>query len=67
MAVEWRWTVSPCLETQPWTTLVLDGKNYLVKGLFASDSYHLLVTDLAHVWEENMKDKELLDRSKVRG
>ena len=46
--------------------ITLNEKVYLIKGLFTNDSYKLLVTDFASVWQENLKNKELLDRSKVR-
>ena len=67
MAVHWRRRHGPnSLETQLWKTFQLDGKNYLIKGLFGADSYRLLVTDFGQVWEETLGDRELLERSKVR-
>lgn len=53
------------LETQPWKRLCAEGKTFLVKGIFANNSYSILVTDLGTMWEENINEQQLLERSKV--
>ena len=65
MATAWRRSPQPLLETQPWKLLCIEGKTYLVKGLFTSDSYNILVTDLGTIWEESITEHYLLQKSKV--
>lgn len=65
MATAWRRSPKPLLETQPWKLLCIEGKTYLVKGLFSSDSYSILVTDLGMIWEESITEHDLLQKSKV--
>ena len=54
------------LETKPWQTLNTGGYSFLVKGIFTDDSYEILVTDLACIWEESLSEQNILERSKVR-
>lgn len=65
MATILRKEVKPSLETQPWNVFLIGCKNYLIKGLFDGDSYSVMVTDLGAVWEEAIKESDLLKRSKV--
>jgi hypothetical protein len=53
------------LVNQTWRTLCVDGKTYLTKGIFTDDYYSILVTDLGSIWEENINEQQLLERSKV--
>ena len=53
------------LETQSWKMLEIEGQSFLVKGLFNENSYEILVTDLASIWEESLHEQDILKRSKV--
>ena len=61
----WRRDQNPSLETQAWKTLHIDGHSFLVKGLFTSNSYDILITDFGVIWEESMKEQDISQRSKV--
>ena len=65
MAVAWRRHHHPSLETQLWRTLAVEGREWLVKGLFQEDSYEILVSDLCGVWEESMEQRKIGGRSEV--
>ena len=56
----------PSLETQPWSVFSIGCKNFLVKGIFDADSYAIMATDLGAVWEETVKEADLVKRWKVR-
>lgn len=61
----WRRDQNPSLETQAWKTLHIDGHSFLVKGLFTSNSYDILITDFGVIWEESMKEQDISQRSKL--
>lgn len=70
MAVSWRREHRPNLETIPWKVLSLEttpgeSKEYLVKGLFEEEGYHMMVSDSSAMWEENLDSRKILDRLKV--
>ena len=54
------------LETQPWNVFSIGCKNLLIKGIFGVDSYSIMVTDFGAVWEEIVKESDLVKRWKVR-
>ena len=66
MAVAWRKHHRPSLETQLWRRLEVEGRELLVKGLFQEDGYEVMVCDLCSVWEENLDQREIGRRAKVR-
>lgn len=62
--VEWRRTWKPDLEAYPWQPIRVDGKVYLLKYMFTTDSYRVLLTDLTHFWHEEIADQALQKRIK---
>ncbi|XP_045209832.1 non-homologous end-joining factor 1-like [Mercenaria mercenaria] len=62
--VEWRRRWKPDLEAFPWQPIRVDGSTYLLKYMFTTDSYKVLLTDLANFWHEELADQALQKRIK---
>ena len=65
MAVSWRRAQTPSLEYQKWRVLDISGKQYLVKALFEDQGYHVMMSDMSAVWEEDIGAEQILRRGKV--
>lgn len=65
MAVPWRRLSSPCLETQPWTSALVDGQLHLLKGVFREDAYEISVWDMSVMWVEKVEREALTERMTV--
>ena len=65
MAAPWRRLSSPCLNTQPWMTALVDGQQYLLKAVFSDEGYELLVWDTCAMLTEKVGRDELMKKMKV--
>lgn len=72
MSMAWREDCRPSVDTETWRVVRVNtssgqGKDYLVKGLFEEDGYHVMLTDTVYVavWKERMGTDEILQRLKV--
>lgn len=65
MATPWRRLSGPCLKTQPWTTALVDGQQYLLKGVFSEEGYEVLVWDTCTMLTEKVGKDELMKKMKV--
>lgn len=66
MAVAWRRARTPSLDSQKWTVLTIGGEQYLIKALFEDHGYHVMISDLSTVWEEDIGAERILRKGKVR-
>lgn len=62
--VEWRRRWKPDLDAFPWQPIRVDGNTYLLKYMFTTDSYKVLLTDLTNFWHEELEDQSLQKRIK---
>ena len=53
------------LDAQPWKPMNVDGRDYMVKGVFGNKSYSVLVTDFGVIWEESLQESDIIRQSKV--
>ena len=67
MAVAWRRARTPSLDSQKWKVLAINGQQYLIKALFDDQGYHVMISDLSTVWEEDPGAKKILRRGRVSG
>ena len=65
MAVAWRRARTPSLESQKWRVLTIGGEQYLIKGLFEDQGYHVMISNLSTVWEEDIGAEKILRKGKV--
>ena len=66
MAVAWRRGRTPSIEPQRWRVLAtVDGKQYIVKALFEDQGYHVMISNLSTVWEEDIGADKVARRGKV--
>ena len=65
MAVAWRRARTPSLESQKWRVLTIGGGQYLIKALFEDQGYHVMISDLSTVWEEDIGAEKILRKGKV--
>ena len=63
--VEWRRRWKPDLDAFPWQPIRVDGNTYLLKYMFTTDSYKVLLTDLTNFWHEELAEQALQKRIKV--
>lgn len=66
MALVWRRNQTPKLETKAWEVFKIEENDYLIKELFDDLGYHVMLSDLNNVWEENLDSNKITRRSKVR-
>ena len=67
MAVAWRRARTPSLDSQRWRVLAINGQQYLIKALFDDQGYHVMISDLSTVWEEDSGAEKILRRGRVSG
>ena len=65
MAVPWRRARTPSLDSQRWRVLTVNGQQYLIKALFDDQGYHMIISDLSSVWEEDPGAEKIVRRGKV--
>ena len=65
MAVAWRRARTPSLDSQKWKVLTLNGQQYLIKALFDEQGYHVMISDLSTIWEEDPGAEKILRRGRV--
>ena len=54
------------IEGQPWHELRISERQLIVKSLFSEgDGSHVILSDLASVWEEKLEATEVMNRLKV--
>lgn len=66
MAVAWRRASTPSLHSQGWRVLAVGGKQYLIKALFEDQGYHVMISDLSVIWEEDIGAEKIIIRGKVK-
>ena len=67
MAVAWRRASTPSLDSQKWKVLAINEEKYLIKALFDDQGYHVMISDLSTIWEEDPGAEKILMRGKVSG
>jgi hypothetical protein len=65
MAVAWRRARTPSLDSQRWRVLAINGQKYLIKALFDDQGYHVMISDLSTIWEEDPGAEKILRRGRV--
>ena len=65
MAVAWRRARTPSLDSQKWKVLAVNGQRYLIKALFDDQGYHVMISDLSTIWEEDPGAEKILRRGRV--
>ena len=65
MAVAWRRARTPSLDSQKWKVLAINGQKYLIKALFDDQGYHVMISDLSTIWEEDPGAEKILRRGRV--
>lgn len=61
----WKNNKQVTLETQKWKPLNIEGRSFLIKGIFCDNCYEILVSDYCTVWEESLSESDIMRRSKV--
>lgn len=65
MAVAWRRARTPSLDSQKWKVLAINAQKYLIKALFDDQGYHVMISDLSTIWEEDPGAEKILRRGRV--